>query len=224
MQLSLNLEINPKLNIDNFVINSDNLELIRNLNTLLKTPNILYIYGAQNSGKTHILQAYTLFALNQKYKAFYLDLTQQISENIVGLLLQSDIVFLDNLHIASNENQQLTFDLYNNSANNFSLVITGNDNINNLDILLDLKTRIQKSINKRIIELNNKDKILALKLRLNNKNLKIDDSVLQYLYKNYSRDLNDLMIFIDKLAKTSLINKTKISKKLVKSLLEVASK
>ncbi len=220
MQLILPFVINPQLSFDNFIIGNNTI-IVQQLNMVLTKPCAsLYIFGVKNSGKTHILQAYTLLSLQLKLSVFYLDLQQVVNNEINKLLLSSDIIYLDNLDKACIKNQQLVFDLYNFSKNNkLNLVISSANNIADLDIFIDLKTRLQQSLVMQILTLNDSDKILALIMRAKNKKISIDSHIFHYLIKNYSRDLGDLMNMLEILDKTSLIKKHKITIKMVKDII-----
>jgi DnaA family protein len=219
MQLTLPVALNPQLTFDNFVI-ADNKNLIDEvLKRNEKLEPVLYIYG-ENYGKTHLLQAFANKFLEVK-NIIYFDLANESLENLLEIILGADVVLLDNLELANKENQKIIFDIYNNSKNNFNLIITGAKNIKNQDIFIDLKTRISQSFNLEIQGLNDDEKILALKLRAENKNIKIAGDVFKYLQKNYSRDLKKLMLSLDFLNEKSLLTKQKITKSMIKSTLNL---
>jgi DnaA family protein len=56
---------------------------------------------------------------------------------------------------------------------------------------------------------------------MNERNLKIDRKIYDYLFKYYSRDLTDLLAAIDQLDKASLQQKNKITIPLIKQVLDV---
>jgi DnaA family protein len=63
------------------------------------------------------------------------------------------------------------------------------------------------------------DKINVLESKMQDRNLKVDKNIYSYLFKHYSRDLTELLDFIDKLDKISLQQKNKINIKLAKQFL-----
>jgi DnaA regulatory inactivator Hda len=222
MQLTLPVALNPQLTFDNFVIANNQNLLDEIFKRGEKNCEVLYVYG-ENYGKTHLLQAFANKLLEEK-NIIYFDLANESLENLKNLLeiiLNADVVLLDNLEQANKEIQKIIFDIYNNSKNNFNLIITGDKNIKNQDIFIDLKTRISQSFNVELQGLSDDEQILALKLRAENKNIKIVDDVFKYLQKNYSRDLKKLMLSLDFLNEKSLLTKQKITKSMIKSTLNL---
>lgn len=216
MQLPLPVGINPQLLFDNFIVGK-NTYLIQNI--LLrekKLCEVLYIYG-QSYGKTHLLQA--LANKLQNEDIIYFDLKHNNISDFAEVVAHAKIIVLDNLEATDINNQKTIFDLYNNSINNFNLIITGKTNIKHQDILVDLQTRISQSLNIEIQALSDSEQIQALTLRAKNKNMNIAEDIFKYLQKNYSRDLKELMQFLDTLSETSLITQQKITKKMIKSLI-----
>ena len=185
MQRILPITLKPELSIDNF-INSDNQQLTKNLSSIQNNSNKnIYIYGNKSAGKTHILQSFTNFYLNKGLNAIYFNLNNDLTD-FITILMGAEIIFLDNIEQSSTKNQQLIFDIYNHS-NNFNIITSGSQNPQNLDIFIDLKTRISQSLSFKLNALNDDDKIKALTLRAKNKNIQIDSNIFKYLQKNYSR-------------------------------------
>jgi chromosomal replication initiation ATPase DnaA len=215
MQQPLPFEFNSELNLTNF-ITTNNKNIIYQLDKLINNLNFnLLIYG-NNYGKTHLLHAYTLLALEKNLSVLYLNLKDNPNflTNINELSL--DILFLDNLELASPTTQKQLFDLYNQNIN---IVLSANTDNNNLDLLPDLNTRINKSIKLELQDLSDTNKIKVLKLKIKQHNITINDLSLNYLINNYSRDLKNLIYALDALNQNSLVNKAKITPQLIKKVL-----
>lgn len=213
MQLTLPVNINPKLMFENF-IQTGNEYLIQNLLNMAKTSGeTLYIYG-ENYGKTHLLNAFVNKFIATKNIA-YIDIRKHNLELLEQVLEHIDILLLDNLDCANHQEQKIIFDLYNRSKDNFNLIITGTKSISNQDILIDLKTRMSQALNIKISGLNDIQIIDALMLKAKGKNLNFNIDIIKYLQKTYSRDLKKLVQMLEKLSDEALKNKQKISKNLV---------
>lgn len=213
MQLTLPVNINPKLMFENF-IQTGNEYLIQNLLNMAKTSGeTLYIYG-ENYGKTHLLNAFVNKFIATKNIA-YIDIRKHNLELLEQVLEHIDILLLDNLDCANQQEQKIIFDLYNRSKDNFNLIITGTKSISNQDILIDLKTRMSQALNIKISGLNDIQIIDALMLKAKGKNLNFNIDIIKYLQKTYSRDLKKLVQMLEKLSDEALKNKQKISKNLV---------
>lgn len=213
MQLTLPVNINPKLMFENF-IQTGNEYLIQNLLNMAKTSGeTLYIYG-ENYGKTHLLNAFVNKFIATK-NIVYIDIRKHNLELLEQVLEHIDILLLDNLDCANQQEQKIIFDLYNRSKDNFNLIITGTKSISNQDILIDLKTRMSQALNIKISGLNDIQIIDALMLKAKGKNLNFNIDIIKYLQKTYSRDLKKLVQMLEKLSDEALKNKQKISKNLV---------
>lgn len=220
MQGILPVSICPELSISNFVVGK-NEKLLEYIN-LMATDilPVLYIYGTNGSGKTHLLQAFTNLFLQKNLSVVYFNFKEKNSlESLVDFILEADIVLIDNIENAKDFEQKLLFDIYNHSIDNFNLIIVGNTQPINLLLFPDLKTRLQQVLNIKLFELSDELNIKALNIKAQNKNIDIADDVFTYLQKNYSRNLKKLMAAIDILDKESLLRKKRIGKKMVKDVL-----
>ena len=66
-----------------------------------------------------------------------------------------------------------------------------------------------------------KSKKDIIQQQMNERNLKIDRKIYDYLFKYYSRDLTDLLNAIDQLDEASLQQKNNITIPLVKQVLDI---
>ena len=194
-------------------VKGDNAHILYQLDILLETRSgNMFIYGP-TYGKTHIMQAYTLHALELNLNALYINLkhSSPILENLIELSL--DIIFIDNLEFASMDMQQYLFDLYNQDV---CIVLSSHSDNNTLTLFKDLNTRINKSIKLEMSELSDEEKKIILLQYIKEHSLAIKEKHIEYLFTNFSRDLKKLMQTIQYINTQALIHKAKITTNFIK--------
>jgi DnaA family protein len=85
----------------------------------------------------------------------------------------------------------------------------------------DIKTRLSLATVFKLEELNDELTMNVIDRQMSYKNITIDSKVYKYLFKNYSRDLKVLLLFMDNLDKLSLQSKQAISIPFVKKILKI---
>ncbi len=222
-QLGLPFALNAKMLWRNFR-GDNNQQIIAFLAALFKqqTSAVVYLYGAKSSGKTHLLQGCAFEALERSLRVVYLDFEEEIPNGILNGLEDNDWVCIDNVDCLNTDQQQELFDLYNRVANTSTkLVVSGAVLPGELTLLKDLKTRLSLATIFCLETLNDKSKKDIIQQQVDDRNLKVDRKIYDYLFKYYSRDLTDLLSAIDQLDKASLQQKNKISIPLVKQVLDI---
>ncbi|SFV78080.1 DnaA regulatory inactivator Hda (Homologous to DnaA) [hydrothermal vent metagenome] len=85
----------------------------------------------------------------------------------------------------------------------------------------DLKTRLSLATIFCLETLDDQNKKSIIQQQMDERNLKIDHKIYDYLFKHYSRDLSDLLNAINQLDKASLQQKNNITIPLVKQVLGI---
>jgi DnaA family protein len=85
----------------------------------------------------------------------------------------------------------------------------------------DLKTRLSLAAVYKLEELNDELTMDVLNKQMSDRNLTIHSKIYEYLFKNYSRDLNTLVSAMNELDKASLQSKKAISIPFVKTVLQI---
>lgn len=221
-QLGLAVLLNSKMRLSNF-IGRKNSQILSFINTLFadNNSNIVVISGNKSTGKTHLLQGCTFAAMDKQLNAVYVDIKEELPENLIVELSAADWVCIDNIDAANNIQQQELFDLYNQIKQTQTKLILSVENLpSKLNLLNDLKTRLSLAINFTLESLTDEQKIAILQSKMADKNIHIDEQIYAYLFKHYSRDLSNLLDAINQLDEASLQKKTKISIPLVKQILD----
>jgi DnaA family protein len=220
-QLGLPISLDSKMLLDNFIANNELVNLINQL-FLDKKASEIYVYGLSGQGKTHVLQGVVLKALENDKNAIYIDCTDPFPEHLFDFINQLSFISFDNVDLISNENQETFFDLYNRARQaGVVILVSGSGLPADLNVMKDLKTRLSLAAVYKLEELNDELTIDVLNKQMSDRNLTIDSKIYEYLFKNYSRDLNTLVSAMNELDKASLQLKKAISIPFVKSVLHL---
>ena len=220
-QLGLPISLDSKKLLDNFIANSELVNLIHQLFQDKKASEI-YVYGLTGQGKTHVLQAVVLKALASDKNAIYIDCIDSFPEHLLDFIDQLSFISLYNVDLISKENQEIFFDLYNRARQaGVVILVSGSSLPADLTVMKDLKTRLSLAAVYKLEALNDELTMEALNKQMNDRNLTIDSKIYEYLFKNYSRDLNTLVSAMNQLDKASLQSKKPISIPFIKSVLQL---
>jgi len=222
-QLGLPFALNTKMLWRNF-IGDKNQQILEFLSGLFaqQSSSVVYVYGAQSSGKTHLLQGCAFKALEKSLKIAYIDFKQDMPSRVLDNLEDNDWVCIDNVDSLEEDQQQELFDLYNRASNtSVKLIISGKTLPSELNLFKDLKTRLSLATIFCLETLDDHSKKSIIQQQMDERNLKIDHKIYDYLFKHYSRDLADLLNAINQLDKASLQQKNSITIPLVKQVLDI---
>ena len=220
-QLGLPISLDSKMLLDNFIANSELLNLIHQLFQDKKASEI-YVYGLTGQGKTHVLQGVILKALASDKNAIYIDCIDSFPEHLLDFIDQLSFISLDNVDLINKENQEIFFDLYNRARQaGVIILVSGSSLPADLAVMKDLKTRLSLAAVYKLEALNDELTMEVLNKQMNDRNLTIDLKIYEYLFKNYSRDLNTLVSAMNQLDKASLQSKKAISIPFVKTVLQL---
>ena len=222
-QLGLPFALNAKMLWRNF-IGDKNQQILEFLSGLFaqQSSSVVYVYGAQSSGKTHLLQGCAFKALEKSLKVAYIDFKQDMPSRVLDNLEDNDWVCIDNVDSLEEDQQQELFDLYNRASNtSVKLIISGKTLPSELNLFKDLKTRLSLATIFCLETLDDHSKKRIIQQQMDERNLKIDHKIYDYLFKHYSRDLADLLNAINQLDKASLQQKNSITIPLVKQVLDI---
>jgi len=224
-QLTLDLQLKDSYTFNN-IVSGENKLLI----DLLKSPSLsaekqFYIWGAHNTGKTHLMQALCQDLAQQNKSISYLPLKQLIeySPEVFQGQEVMDVCCIDDVQILQNKAdwQEALFDLINRTReNNKQLIFTADQPPAEIDIQLkDLTSRLQWGAVFKLLELNDAQKCEALQQRAEARGFELADNVASYLLSNYNRDMADLFEMLDALDKAQLQQHRRLTIPFVKTVL-----
>lgn len=227
-QLALNLRLNEAAQFENFYVTPKNRILVEYLKNFLaqSLDSFVYIWGASQQGKSHLLQAVCHLAHEKKIGFFYfsLRLLNQIKPDLLQNLESYELVAIDDIDpiIGDPQWEEMLFYLYNKSqAQKKYLLITSSSPPNQLPFkLADLKSRINTATVFHLTSLNDDEKIKVLQHEAQKKGLQLPEGSAIFLLKNFVRDLPNLLELLNQLDRASLINQRKLTVPFIKSILK----
>ena len=214
----------PKFDFNKFdffhsnIVNRETIALIDNLFKFNYKDNRIYLWGPSAVGKTHILIATIKKFLNLNKEVIDLSF---IDGNDTFDLGSIDFYFLDDIDRADGKIQNNLFNIFNMSENeNAAIFITGSLPPNQMSLRPDLRTRISQCLVLNLKELEDEEKkdVLLKRSYFMGINLKLE--IIDYLVKNYNRNMHELIKLIEKIDKESIIQKKRITIPFIKSFIE----
>ena len=214
----------PKFDFNKFdffhsnIVNRETIALIDNLFKFNYKDNRIYLWGPSAVGKTHILIATIKKFLNLNKEVIDLSF---IDHNDTFDLGSIDLFFLDDIDRADGKIQNNLFNIFNMSENeNAAIFITGSLPPNQMSLRPDLRTRISQCLVLNLKELEDEEKkdVLLKRSYFMGINLKLE--IIDYLVKNYNRNMHELIKLIEKIDKESIIQKKRITIPFIKSFME----
>lgn len=195
-QLLLNIQPPAAPGFDNFIA-GQNQEALSSLQAALsgQTPSpFVFLWGAEGSGKTHLLLA-----------------AQAIGAHIA-----------DDVHTLDEESQIILFDTFNHiNAEGGILVTAGNHAPTQMGLRDDLATRLAWGLVYQLQPLSDNEKADALRAHARDRGMKLPDEVIAYCLKYLRRDLPTLVAVLDALDEWSLTTKKPVTVPLLKNMLQL---
>jgi DnaA family protein len=186
----------------------------------------LYLWGANGTGKSHLLQAACKEAAKHKRQAIYISLSSNegLSPRVLDGLDVLDLVCLDDVdHIAGREDWELVlFHLFNRLREaGVPLVLAGRVGPASLDIQLpDLGSRLRGALVFHLEPLGDLDKQRALEIRAKARGFELPTEVSAYLLCRMPRDMTALCALLDQLDQASLAMQRRLTIPFVRGLLD----
>jgi DnaA-homolog protein len=187
----------------------------------------LYLHGASGSGRSHLLMAACQAASSVGRRAQYLPLAT-IADRAAALrgVAGSELLALDDLAaIAGNgEAEHALFDVYNRArAEGSALLFAADATPTALGIQLpDLRSRLGACTQFALKPLDDDERRAVLKAQAASRGIELDDSVLDWLFARYARDLGALLDLLDRLDVASLAAQRRITVPFLRSFLREA--
>lgn len=226
VQLSLGVHLQDAAQFSNFHW-GQNQAIATHLPEMLAGEGFRYIYlwGKQDSGKTHLAQASYHQALEQGLGASYLSLYDQAdSSPDVLMKLEEPLVCLDDLDavVGMPAWEEGLFHCFNRLRDEGRmLLITASASPASLPIRLpDLASRLAWGLTYQLQLLQDNDKLAALKMRAQQRGLQMPDEVARYLLHRGPRRLSGLFSTLDTLDNASLAEQRKLTIPFVRQALK----
>ena len=216
-QLPLALNVADKASFENFYT-GNNAELVNAIKSCVvnSESRILYYYGPDGSGKSHLLFAAMRLAKDQGVKSSYLSLADSnVSPEFLKELELQHIVCIDNLNewAGAEINEAALFTIFEQIKHSEGhLIISANNSPEHCGFKLkDLISRLSSGLVYPLQELSDEQQSNAIKMRANELGMTISDEVVKYLLIRSSRNTGELFAILDKIDRVSLVEKRKIT-------------
>ena len=208
-QLLLDIRPSAPPNLAHFVVGRNH-ELWMQLQTMLEgqaSEPTVYVWGAANSGKTYLLQAWA-------------EACRERGMTVASSVQQhAQVIALDDVD-AWDETQQLAaFARYNQSRETGGLwLAAGKLPPSELPLFPDLRTRLGWGLVFQMQPLNDAEKRAALMQHALSLGFELEPQVADYLLNHYPRDLGNLLRVLEALDRLSLETKRAITLPLLRQL------
>ncbi len=221
-QLTLDIRPEAPPSFDNFVPGANG-ELLARLRAVTepKAGEALYLWGAQGSGRSHLLHAAIQAAHVAGLAAHYLagaDVGDDLPAAPGGLLAIDDVERL------SAGAQIALFRAFNALRHGGpTLLVSAAAPPLRLSLREDLRTRLGSALVFEVRPLSDEDKAQTLAGHARQRGMRLDPGIIQYLLRHGRRDLRWLLAVLDALDAASLEQQRPITLPLLRQILPAAS-
>lgn len=176
-----------------------------------------FVAGGPGCGKTHLLVAACQYAAEHGRRVQYLPLKRLATtrESALRGSVGSDLVALDDVHALAGDPaaEHALFDLYNRArAEGVTLLFASCATPAQLELTLpDLRSRLGACTLSMLQPLSETERREVLRTHAAARGIELDDSVLDWLFKRYARDLGALNALLEQLDSASLAAKRRIT-------------
>jgi len=228
-QMALPFVHADKASFDNFWVGR-NTELVSALKRISELPSsgeginnqAIYFYGSPGSGKSHLLFAATRAAnetqsgLSTANHTSYLSLNNdRVVVEMLPLINAAGLVCVDNIQAWAGDRhkENALFTLFEQIKHSGGQLIVSaiQPPAGTGFVINDLVSRLASGLLYPIYQLNDDERFAAIKLRANQRGLKIADDAVKYFVSRSSRDTHELFKILDHIDKTSLAEQRRIT-------------
>ena len=224
-QLPLGIRLNDEATFANFLVSSGNRQLFDVLTSTSPSVQLIYLWGAEGSGRSHLLQALCHRYAESGASALYLpllsrhDFAPQILEHSRAL----SVICVDDLDAVATDSvwQEAMFHCFNETAeSNVLFVVTASCAPRDLDLpLADLRSRMQKGLIFQVQPADDGFKKQILQHRANSRGISLSDHVCDYILQRSDRSLASLIAVLERLDSESFQRQRRLTVPLVKDVM-----
>lgn len=224
-QLPLGIRLNDEATFANFLVSSGNRQLFDVLTSTSPSVQLIYLWGAEGSGRSHLLQALCHRYSESGASALYLpllsrhDFAPQILEHSHAL----SVICVDDLDAVATDSvwQEAMFHCFNEAAeSNVLFVVTASRAPRDLDLsLADLRSRMQKGLIFQLQAADDGFKKQILQHRANSRGISLSDQVCDYILQRADRSLAGLIAVLERLDSESFQRQRRLTVPLVKDVM-----
>jgi len=219
-QLALDLSSAPPQTLDNFVIgrNAELVQRLRNLERASDNERLLYLWGAQGTGRTHLLRgaATLLEACGARASCVACERSTRLAHSLGEL----DALLVDDVERLTGDAQIDLFNLYNVLKDAGRIfVASGSLPPTRLGLRGDVVTRLAWGLVYEVHGLTDDEKAQALAEHAAARGFVLQPDVSRYLLTHVRRDMAALLAMLDALDRYSLQARRAVTLPLLRELL-----
>jgi DnaA family protein len=229
-QLTLNIALRDGLRFSSFYYNDKNSQQYFILKAFAEASQQIgiqqiFLSGATQTGKSHLLQACCYQLAEQGLHASYLPLKvlSLYGTSILSGLHYSDLIVVDDIEtvLGDKDWEKALFKLINQRGVEQRLLFSANKSADDLKYCLpELSICLGWGSHYQLNELSEQETPKLLQLRAQQRGFDLSDRVIDFIHKRYPHDISSLLNILDKLDQESLQKKAKITIPFVKQVLE----
>jgi DnaA family protein len=219
-QLILDLAPFTPPSFDNFIPgkNSEVLHALREI-CAGRSRDLIYLWGAPGSGKSHLLNAATAEVARRAGSA------QHFEGACFYDLSRCDLVVADAAETLDEDAQSALFQLYNDRRDaGLPLLIAGAMPPSQMRLRDDLRSRLAWGLVYEVHVLDDEEKAQALKSHARSRGFRVSQEIVQYLLARGPRDLPTLLATLDSLDRYSLQTRRAVTLTALRELLRSDSR
>jgi DnaA family protein len=199
----------------------ENAEVVAALQAAAAAP--LWLWGAQGTGKTHLLQA-VCAAAGETAAYFPLNRSLALPPEALAGYERTPLLCVDDVDAVAGDPawERALFRLFNEAADLGSRLIFAAAAAPRQSpwLLEDWRSRAAACIVYQLRELDDGGRIAALQLRAAQRGLQLPDETAEYLLKRMPRDLHSLFEVLDRLDEASLVAQRRLTIPFIRDALE----
>jgi len=186
----------------------------------------VFLFGAEGSGKTHLLNAVCVEVRERQGRAFYLAMKRLPNNAIASLegLEKLDLVCVDDLHVIAGDRawEEALFHCFNRIREaNGRLLVSSRERLSAMDMTLpDLASRLAWGLRLQLDMLDDQHKLDVIKLHSEALGLSLPEDVQRYLLKHQERSMAALIHTVENLQRVALTDKRRITIPLAREVLK----
>ncbi|WP_339731297.1 DnaA regulatory inactivator Hda [uncultured Pseudomonas sp.] len=181
------------------------------------TESLIYLWGGEGVGRSHLLQAACLRFEQRGEQAVYLPLADVVEYGpaLLDNLEQCELVCLDDLDAVAERNdwEEALFYLFNRLRDSGRrLLLAASSSPRELPVqLADLQSRLTLALVFQLQSLSDEDKLRALQLRASRRGLHLSDEVGRFILTRGERSMSALFDLLERLDQASLQAQRKLT-------------
>ena len=229
-QATLDLGVLPRPSFKNFYA-GPNQDIVKVLSDWVSKiePHVpsmpFYIWGERGSGKTHLLQAVMDVAMQAGQKGIYFNPQEGQMAQALDFDPQWQLMVVDDVNLLSPQHEAVLFNwfvnaLFPSDGLHRALLISGDLPAADLVLREDLRTRIGGGLVYGLKVMNESERREVLSQQANLRGLTLRDEVLDFMLTRFSRDLSNLVGWLEQLDRYALETQRPITIPLIKDMLK----